>query len=145
MRLDFAGTANRSQGQSYEVAGVNLTKEFFGHGQLYVAMSRVQSPSGLKIFKPDNADAKTKNYMRNVVYKQILSSAPKQKFEEPQDLFDCSIDFEDWTDFSQLEHSSQPVRIREEIFENEPEENAIPHEQWDKAILEGLDKVDEID
>ena len=50
---------------------IKKDKEFFGHGQLYVAMSRVGSFKRLKIFKPPVTDKESK-YMKNVVFKTIL-------------------------------------------------------------------------
>ena len=41
VRLCFAMTINKSQGQSFEVLGVDLRCLVFSHGQFYVAMSRV--------------------------------------------------------------------------------------------------------
>ena len=73
IRPCFAMTSNKSQGQTLEKVGICLINDFFSHGQLYVAMSRVQSPNDLKIFKPDNKDGEPQNYMKNVVFKEILS------------------------------------------------------------------------
>jgi len=42
-------TINKSQGQSLKVTGIDLTKECFSHGQLYVAMSRTQDSNQLYI------------------------------------------------------------------------------------------------
>uniref|UniRef100_A0AAG5CX79 DNA helicase Pif1-like 2B domain-containing protein n=1 Tax=Anopheles atroparvus TaxID=41427 RepID=A0AAG5CX79_ANOAO len=39
VRLAFAMTINKSQGQSLEVCGINLEFSCFSHGQLYVACS----------------------------------------------------------------------------------------------------------
>ncbi|XP_017476411.1 PREDICTED: ATP-dependent DNA helicase pif1-like [Rhagoletis zephyria] len=58
VRLAFAMTINKSQGQSLEVCGINLEFPCFAHGQLYVACSRVGKPSSLFIYAPQN---KTKN------------------------------------------------------------------------------------
>jgi len=41
VRLAFAMTTNKSQGQSLSVCGINLENPYFSHGQLYVACSRV--------------------------------------------------------------------------------------------------------
>ena len=48
--------------------------EYCISGQLYVAMSRVQSSAGLSIFKPNNGKNDEHLYMHNVVYKEVLSN-----------------------------------------------------------------------
>ncbi|KAK7003156.1 hypothetical protein BgiMline_004587 [Biomphalaria glabrata] len=65
VRLAFAMTINKAQGQSLKVAGINLESPCFSHGQLYVACSRVGSPRNLFVFA---AEHKTKN----IVYQQAL-------------------------------------------------------------------------
>ena len=47
VRLAFAMTINKSQGQSLQVCGLNLENHCFLHGQLYVGCSRVGKPSAL--------------------------------------------------------------------------------------------------
>ncbi|XP_037928494.1 uncharacterized protein LOC119662912 [Teleopsis dalmanni] len=49
IRLAFAITINKSQGQTLKVCGLNLANPCFSHGQLYVACSRVGKPSDLCI------------------------------------------------------------------------------------------------
>lgn len=66
VKLAFAMTINKSQGQSLEVCGINLEMPCFSHGQLYVACSRVGKPSSLFIYAPGQ---KTKN----VVYRAALN------------------------------------------------------------------------
>ena len=73
VRLSFGITANKSQGQTYEFIGIDLTHHFFSHGQAYVAKSRVGSAKLIKIYQPHNCP--TKGYMKNVVYPEILASA----------------------------------------------------------------------
>jgi len=65
IRLSFAMTINKSQGQTIKVVGVNLDKPCFSHGQLYVACSRVSSAESLFIYAPG---AQT----NNVVYRETL-------------------------------------------------------------------------
>lgn len=65
VKLSFAMTINKSQGQSLKVVGLNLSKPVFSHGQLYVGLSRVGHPDGLFILAPDK---KTKN----IVYSEAL-------------------------------------------------------------------------
>ncbi|XP_076761771.1 ATP-dependent DNA helicase Pif1-like [Xylocopa sonorina] len=67
VRLAFAMTINKVQGQSLQVCGLNWINPCFSHGQLYVGCSRVGKPSNLFILAPDR---KT----NNVVYLQALLS-----------------------------------------------------------------------
>ena len=65
-------TVNKSQGQSFSTVGVDLRTSAFTHGQLYVALSRVISLSGLTLlFSEQNSSEKT----QNVVYPEVLLSA----------------------------------------------------------------------
>ena len=70
VRPCFVMTSNKSQGQNLNVVGLNVTKEFFTHGQTFTACSRVTSSKGLKIFKPPNTTHP--NHMANVVYTELL-------------------------------------------------------------------------
>ncbi|XP_075682388.1 ATP-dependent DNA helicase PIF1-like [Rhinoderma darwinii] len=53
VRLAFAMTNNKAQGQSLIVAGIHLQSPCFSHGQLYVACSRVSTGKNLYILAPD--------------------------------------------------------------------------------------------
>ncbi|XP_066357876.1 uncharacterized protein [Miscanthus floridulus] len=58
IRLSFAMTVNKSQGQTIPNVGVYLPAPVFSHGQLYVAMSRAMSRVNIKILVlPPDADA----------------------------------------------------------------------------------------
>ena len=70
VRLCFAMTVNKSQGQSLDVVGIDLrTPAAFTHGQFYVAMSRVTSLSGLLVLFSEDND---KEVTENVVYPEVL-------------------------------------------------------------------------
>ncbi|KAL3620726.1 hypothetical protein CASFOL_035638 [Castilleja foliolosa] len=64
---------NKSQGQSLANVGLYLKKPVFNHGQLYVAVSRVTNPTGLKILLCPDEDDET-NSTVNVVYKEVFQN-----------------------------------------------------------------------
>ena len=74
VRPCFAMTVNKSQGQSLTRVGVYSVKDFFSHGQLYVAASRVGNPLQLRILLLNDDNTKRTD-ITNVVYKEILTHA----------------------------------------------------------------------
>lgn len=52
IRLAYAMTINKSQGQTMTFCGLDLENPCFSHGQLYVACSRVGKPSSLFVYTP---------------------------------------------------------------------------------------------
>jgi len=66
LKLCFAMSINKAQGQSLQFAGIDLRNDCFSHGQLYVACSRVGSPNNLIILQPDGETI-------NIVHKEVLS------------------------------------------------------------------------
>ncbi|KAL4587121.1 hypothetical protein LXL04_011771 [Taraxacum kok-saghyz] len=74
VRLCFAMTINKAQGQTIPNVGVYLPEPVFSHGQLYVALSRGISRGNTKVLvksvEKSNVD---EGYTSNVVYKEVLS------------------------------------------------------------------------
>lgn len=61
VRLAFAITINKAQGQTLKTVGISLETPCFSHGQLYVACSRVGTPNNLFIYT-------TNRTTHNIVY-----------------------------------------------------------------------------
>lgn len=74
VRICYAMTINKSQGQTLSRVGLYLKKPVFTHGQLYVAVSRSTSRSGLRILI-ENTDGSCGSQTRNVVYREVLDAA----------------------------------------------------------------------
>ncbi|XP_071694291.1 uncharacterized protein [Rutidosis leptorrhynchoides] len=72
VRPCYAMTINKSQGQSLDYIGLYLPKPVFSDGQLYVALSRVTNPKGLKIVMVGDTQGRLHNFTRNVVYKETF-------------------------------------------------------------------------
>ena len=84
LKLAFAMTINKSQGQTLNKIAIYLPEPVFAHGQLYVALSRVRRFNDVRILIenrhhgpnkqgtifPDSLDYWTKN----IVYRQVLSN-----------------------------------------------------------------------
>jgi hypothetical protein len=69
VRLAFALSINKAQGQSVRYIGLDVRVPVFSHGQLYVALSRATCSRNVKILLPSNA---AENTTSNVVYNEIL-------------------------------------------------------------------------
>lgn len=71
--VSYAMTINKSQGQSLATVGLYLPKPVFSHGQLYVALSRVQTKKGLKVIIHDK-DRNPLTTTTNVVFKEVFQN-----------------------------------------------------------------------
>ena len=77
LKIAFALTINRAQGQSAIKCGILLPKNVWTHGQIYVAFSRCGNPNNVFVwaeqsqFKDyDLEDGK--KYVKNVVYREVI-------------------------------------------------------------------------
>lgn len=70
LRLAWAITVHKSQGQTYQSVALDLSEGAFAHGQTYVALSRCQSLEGLYLMSPIKTediivDQKIIDFMKN--------------------------------------------------------------------------------
>lgn len=70
VRLSFAMTINKSQGQTFDRVGLLLPSPVFTHGQLYVAFSRVRNSGSIKAGL--YADDEGRSVTKNIVYQEVL-------------------------------------------------------------------------
>ena len=71
-------TINKAQGQSLNKVSVLLPSPVFAHGQLYVAVSRARSFTGVKLYvtktRQQGQLRNTKKvFTNNIVYQELLS------------------------------------------------------------------------
>lgn len=81
LRLAFAITINKAQGQTFQKAGVYLDKPVFTHGQLYVAFSRVKSSDGIRVYMANTREqnnTENNSYTKNIVYPEVLTNYQMQ-------------------------------------------------------------------
>ena len=69
MKVSFAMSINKSQGQSVNHVGLDLRSAVFTHGQLYVAVSRVTSVHNIKAIWDSNVQAPV---TKNIVYPEVF-------------------------------------------------------------------------
>jgi ATP-dependent exoDNAse (exonuclease V) alpha subunit len=67
VRLAFAMTINKAQGQSVKFVGLDLRVPVFSHGQLYVALSRATCSRRIQLLLGPNTSKTT-----NVVFAEVL-------------------------------------------------------------------------
>jgi hypothetical protein len=79
IRLAFAMTINKSQGQTFDKVGIFLRTPVFSHGQLYVAFSRAKRGTDVKVSITDSDKQgkllrrSQRTFTPNCVYKEIFN------------------------------------------------------------------------
>ena len=77
LKIAFALTINRAQGQSAQKCGILLPRNIWTHGQIYVAFSRCGNPNNVYVWTEQSQfkDYKLqpgKTYIKNVVYREVI-------------------------------------------------------------------------
>ncbi|XP_058808593.1 ATP-dependent DNA helicase PIF1-like [Phymastichus coffea] len=70
VKLAFAMTINKAQGQTFKNTGIDLRRDVFNHGQLYVVMSRVRSWNSVKVYLGNQIQRRK---VKNWVYKELYT------------------------------------------------------------------------
>ena len=114
VKLAFAMTINKAQGQTLDHMSLYLPEPVFGHGQLYVACGRVGSKDKLSIYVIDGKtqgvfDGYDGIYTRNVVYKEVFDDKYGCEFSVndsmSQDSQQCRENLDD-QEYNECSHSS---------------------------------------
>ena len=78
-------TINKAQGATLDAVGIDVTSPVFGHGQLYVALSRVDDFHKITVLTPTN-DTTTRNVVFQEVFdKDYIDTQIRLRTERPID------------------------------------------------------------
>ncbi|XP_074299559.1 uncharacterized protein LOC141630686 [Silene latifolia] len=75
LKLSFAMTINKCQGQTLSQFVVYLPKPCFAHGQLYVALSRAQNANQVTVIAASGPEEVSLNFVKNILFYDVLTLA----------------------------------------------------------------------
>ena len=74
IKLAFAMTINKAQGQTLIRLGIDLTEPVFDHGQLYTALSRAPSWGAIRVQLTEEMIDTNDTLVQNIVYSEIVDA-----------------------------------------------------------------------
>ena len=74
LRLAYAISINKSQGQEYDRVVFDIRNQPFQHGHSYVALSRVTSGQGIALYVKEEDVIDNAPILNNVIYNELLRS-----------------------------------------------------------------------
>jgi ATP-dependent DNA helicase PIF1 len=95
VKLAFAMTINKGQGQTFKRLGIDLTIPVFDHGQLYTALSRAPCWETITVRLPDDAED---TLVLNIVFEDILDEEDSGVGAEPMDVDEETDTDDEWAD-----------------------------------------------
>jgi len=119
----FSTTINKAQGDTQKMIGIWLLAPVFGHGQLYVALSRVGAPERCVVALKHG---EVLNCTRNVVFHEVLEGVQPPKPAEVEVEAGPTQEVEDITQW--LDYDAVEVEM-EETFNEETMEEAGADDQ----------------
>lgn len=76
VKLCYAMTINKAQGQTLKRVGIYLQEPVFSHGQLYVALSRATTSDNVRVhLETSRHQPSSYNHTKNIVYTELLAEA----------------------------------------------------------------------
>ncbi|KAK9724764.1 hypothetical protein RND81_05G096500 [Saponaria officinalis] len=76
VKLSFAMTINKAQGQTLDKVGIYLPQTIFSHGQLYIALSRAKESDDVTVaINPNDSTTDEWRKTKNIVCYQLLQRA----------------------------------------------------------------------
>ncbi|KAK9070527.1 hypothetical protein SSX86_010929 [Deinandra increscens subsp. villosa] len=112
LKVCYAMTINKSQGQSLQKIGVYLPEHVFGHGQLYVACSRATSPQSLKILIVPQ-EGYSSNTTKNIVYSDLLEEIDQLSMAQERKVADIRPNSQPAPIKVRVLHKWKPYHTRE--------------------------------
>ena len=124
VRVAYATTINKAQGDTLKMAGIWLNLPVFGHGQLYVALSRVGAPEKCVLAIKPSKPTEPHTVTRNVVFQEVLETG-SQATEELEEVTTTRLEVPDigeWLDYDAITNEFEnEMELEEELEEMEPD------------------------
>ncbi|XP_050902238.1 uncharacterized protein LOC127112244 [Lathyrus oleraceus] len=132
VRLIFAITINKSQGQTIPNVGIYLPRHVFSHGQLYVALSRGVSQTTTRVL---TREGKLKGEDAKLEHDEIFQLCKELRRKNIETCFNMKItDFEDkWNTWKDEQSISSIDKLDNKFFKSQ--------ERIDKGMYEELIRI----
>ncbi len=97
LKLSFSSTVHRAQGMTLSKVLVDLNSEFWEHGQLNVALSRVKDPSNLGILLPPESDGTISNIIDPFIVSVVKNIEQNTSHYNVDDLVPYLMNYTQWS------------------------------------------------
>ena len=94
LRIAYAVTVNRSQGQTYDRVGIDTRADYFSHGQLYVALGRAQSKQDIMVLSSAKRMRDGDAVVENIVWEELLEKEESDCRTHESVFLDPRVEFD---------------------------------------------------